>query len=492
MADIAINGSNVGTPLQALLCADDITPGSELSYELVKIIYLWHPLGGKMVEKPIKIAQSQKRRISIPRGPEEMVREAFERTWDRMRATQLIKGTMTQARIYGIGTIVYGAQGIPNDTTIDPWELAGLEQQGRLFFNVFDPLNTAGSLVLNQDPNSPNYQKIGGKITAGGQAWDYSRSCVVMNEQPIYIAYSYAAFGYVGRSVYQRALFPLKSYVQSMITDDMVTRKAGVLIAKLKQAGSIVNKLMQQAAGFKRAILKEAETNNVITIEQTEEIESINLQNTDTAMTVARKNIIENIASGCDMPAQLLTQESFAEGFGEGSEDAKAVVQYINGVREDMQPLYDFMDRFVQHCAWTPEFYATVQAQFPDEYGGVDYRTAFYDWRNSFTAVWPSLIEEPESELVKTDKVMLEGITDVLTAILPTLDPENKALMIEWAVANMNERKRMFSSTLTLDIDALASYVPPVPEAGFGGGGGGPEGEEAPPAKGNPNLTAVK
>jgi hypothetical protein len=487
MSEIVINGSNVGGPLTQLLMCDNIEPGSDVSYQICKTIYLWHPLGGKMVEKPIKIAQSQMREITIPRGPEELVRDEFNRAWDRLRATQLIRGVMTQARIYGVGSIVYGVQGVSNDEVIDPWKLSAYEQQGKLFFNVLDPLNTAGSLVLNQDPNSPFFQKMGGKLTAAGQAWDFSRSCVIMNEQPIYIAYSYAAFGYVGRSVFQRALYPLKSFVQSMITDDMVTRKAGLLIAMLKGAGSIINNLMERAAGLKRALLQEAATNNVLSIDIAEKIESINLQNTDTAMTTARKNIIENIATAADMPAKLLLQESFAEGFGEGTEDAKDLVRYINGVREEMQPLYDFMDNIVQHVAWTPEFYATVQAQFPEEYGNVDYVTAFYDWRNSFSAVWPTLLEEPQSELVKTDKVMLEGITDVLTAILPSLDPENKATLIIWAQDNLNERKRMFTSALALDPVALAEYEPPVPDA-FGGEGEGDDNAKPGGAK----LAAVK
>jgi len=33
--------------------------------------------------------------------------------------------------------------------------------------------------------------------------------------------YTQAAFGFVGRSVYQRPLYPLKSFVQTMITDDL-------------------------------------------------------------------------------------------------------------------------------------------------------------------------------------------------------------------------------------------------------------------------------
>jgi hypothetical protein len=299
---------------------------------------------------------------------------------------------------------------------INPEDLAGL----KLYFSVFDPLNTAGSLVLNQDPNAPDFQKSDG-IAVSGTAYHRSRSCVILNEEPIYIAYTQSAFGFVGRSVYQRALFPLKSFIQSMITAD-----------------------------------------NVISVTIDESIETLNMTNTDTAMTTARKNILENIASAADMPAHMLNNETFAEGFGEGTEDAKAQAQYVNGIREDMQPLYDFFDRIVQYRAWNPEFYATVQAEFKD-YANTEYTTAFMDWKNSFKAVWPSLLIEPESERSKTEKVKLDAIIGIVDSLSATMDPDNKALLFKWAADNFNEQKMLFKAPLILDWDALAAYEPPAP-----------------------------
>ena len=72
----------------------------------------------------------------------------------------------------------------------------------------------------------------------------------------------------------------MKSYIQSMITDDMVTVKAGLLIAKMKQSNSIVNRAMQIAAGIKRTALQQGSTNNVLSIDVEEEISAIDLNNT--------------------------------------------------------------------------------------------------------------------------------------------------------------------------------------------------------------------
>jgi hypothetical protein len=264
--------------------------------------------------------------------------------------------------------------------------------------------------------------------------------------------------------VYQRALFPLKSYVQTMITDDMVTRKAGVLIAKIKQAGSIVNNLMAGAMGIKRNILKESETNNVINIGPEDDVETLDMTNAEKA-NYARKNILENIAAADDMPARMLTEETLAEGFGEGSEDAKKEAQYIDRMRRWLQPLYAFFDPIVMYRAWNPEFYKTIQAQYTDEYGSVSYEVAFTSWMNSFRAEWPNLLKESDSELSKAEKVKLEGITDMLQALLPSLDPENKARMVQWATDNCNDMKLLFGAPLEFDMEALMAYVPPEPVA---------------------------
>ena len=316
--------------------------------------------------------------------------------------------------------------------------------------------------MLNQDPNSPDFQKHSA-ISVAGQQYHRSRSVTIMNENPVYISYTSSAFGFVGRSVYQRALYPMKSFIQTMQTDDMVSRKAGVLVAKLKPSGSIVSGLMAKAAGLKRSVIQESKTDNVISIGPEEEIESLNLQNIDGAMTASRKNILENIAAADDMPARMLTEETLAQGFGEGSEDAKKEAQYIDRIRQWMQPLYDFFDPIVMYRAWNEDFYKTIQAQFPEQYGKVPYMQAFMAWRNSFHVEWPNLLTEPDSEKSKTDKVKLDAIISLLETLLTSLDPENKARIIQAALDNINSLKLLFPTPFEIDLDALMAYVPPEP-----------------------------
>jgi hypothetical protein len=451
MSTINVVTSNLGNSLQQLLMADEIVPGSDPSYQICKTIYAYHPLGRKMADSPVMMAQSQQRQISITNAPEERVREAFENEWKKINADLYISQVASISRIYGIGSIILGADGYEPEKEIPREKLSDLS----IYFNVLDPLNTAGSLVLNQDPNAPDFLKYT-VISAAGKVYNRSRSVVLMNERPIYIEYTSSAFGYVGRSVYQRALYPLKSFVSTMVTDDMIARKAGLIVAKLKAPGSIIDNAISRMAGVKRQILKEAQTNNVLSIDIAEGIESINLQNIDGAGSFARTNIIKNIATAADMPAKLLDNETLVAGFGEGTEDAKNIARYIDGIREWLQPVYDFFDEIVMRRAWNEDFYATIQTDFP-EYKKISYNDAFYRWKNSFEAVWPSLLKDPESD-TKAEEVRQNAVVTMLQTLLPVIDPNNKARMIEWATDVVGENKNLFPQPLILDYDSLTEY----------------------------------
>jgi hypothetical protein len=455
MSSLLVNGgSELGSALQKILDHDAIEPGSEPSYQLCKIIYTNHPLGAKIAENSIKMAQSQEREITIPKGPEERCREVFLKEWSDIGANEYIFNTKSMSRIYGISSIAVLIKGEDPAKALDLEKLAGAQ----ITFNIFDPLNTAGSLVLSQRPNEMDFLKPWADIRVEGQTYHSSRTRVVLNEQPIYLSYTTSAYGWVGRSAYQRALFPLKSFIQTMKTDDMVARKAGVLIAKLRPPGSVIDNIMQKLAGIKRAIIQMSKTDNVISITTEESIETLNMQNLDGAYSVARKNILENIASAAGDPAQVINSETFVEGFGEGQEDSKRIAEHIGRLRVQMKPLYDFFDIIVMHRAWTKEFYAAIQEEFP-EYKNVEYQTAFQEWRNSFHSEWPSLLTEPDSEKAKSEDVKLKAIVALVEVYAPMLDPENKATLLQWGADNFNELKLIFGTPLELDAEGLIDWL---------------------------------
>jgi hypothetical protein len=205
-------------------------------------------------------------------------------------------------------------------------------------------------------------------------------------------------------------------------------------------------------------MLKLARTGNVISIDVTEEIGSLNLQNIDGAMEMARKHILQNVAAAVPMPALLLNDETMGGDFHEGTEDANAIAQWIDIIRKDLAKLYQFMDKIIQHRAWTKDFYATIQRDYP-EYKDMEYEVAFYKWRNSFTAPWQEIIKEPESEQIKVEEVKLGGMFEAFDKLLPLCDPENAGTLVDWVVDNLNEMTLLFTVPLTLDSDALVKFA---------------------------------
>lgn len=461
-------GSCSHSELMALLDSDDIQPGSTAGYQTCKTIYLFHPLGGKMVDRPIKMAMNESRTVHISQayGIEQRLRDAFEREWKALGADNHIANAARISRIYGVSAIAMLVDNQEPSSAVDYRTL----YKHNVTFNILDPLNTAGSIVLNQDPNAQDFQKVDG-IRVAGKPYHKSRCVVQQNEDPIYLAYNSAAFGFTGRSVYQRALFPLKSFIQTMRTDDMVAVKGGLLVTKIKGPSSVVNNMMQKLSGIKRMMLKRGKTGEVLQIGDGDNIESIDLSNLEKPLDSARKHILENVAAAADMPAIILNSETFAQGFGEGTEDARAVAVYIDNIREWLDQLYAFFIRVCQYRAWSIEFFQSLRADFPDLKN--TYSLYFASWINNFEYRWPPSLKEPDSEKVKVDETRFKAIVSMLEVLLPQVntDDENRALLIEWAQANANANENLFPQRLDLDIDSLKANRPQQPQGEEPGGG---------------------
>ena len=462
-------GSCSHSELLKLLDSDDIQPGASAGYDTCKTIYLYHPLGGKMVDRPVKMAMNEPRTVHIAGtySLEQRLRDAFEKEWKALGADRHIANAARIARIYGTSAI---AMLVDNQEPAQAVDFTTLYKHN-ISFNILDPLNTAGSIVLNQDPNARDFQKVNG-ITVAGKPYHKSRCVVVQNEDPIYLAYNPAAFGFTGRSVYQRALFPLKSFIQTMRTDDMVAVKGGLLVTKIAGAGAVVNKVMQALGGFKRMLLKRGKTGEVLQIGPQDSIESIDLSNLEKPLDSSRNHILANIAAAADMPAIILNSETFTQGFGEGTEDAKAVAVYIDDMRTWMETLYSFFIRICQYRAWSIEFFQALRAEVPEL--KITYTAYFTQWINNFEYRWPSSLKEPESEKVKVDETRFKAIVSMGEVLLPQLkdDPTNRAIFIEWMQQNANTNERLFPQRLDLDYDSLEANPPKEPALSEDIGGG--------------------
>ena len=83
--------------------------------------------------------------------------------------------------------------------------------------------------------------------------------------------------------------------------------------------------------------------------------------------------------------------------------------------------------------------------------------------RTAFTATWPNLIVEPDSEKAKTDDIVTKAVLSFVEVMAPQLDPENKARLLCWAADQFNGRKTFEAIPLELDEEAISAYEPPVP-----------------------------
>lgn len=454
MAEIRLTNGGMTGELSGILLADDIQPGSELGYQTAKSIYEFHPLGEKLAKQPVEMAMCERREIAVPGAPEDMVVRRFNEVWGEVGADRSILNTSVLSRIYGVSALVVGISDYPTNEPLDTEKL----RENDIYFNCADPLNAAGSLVMNQDATAPDFLKPT-NVKVGGDLYHKSRSVVLLNDMPIFLGWTASAFGFSGRSVYQRSLYALKSYIHAMIADNMVARKCGLIVAKMQGGTSVANELANRIMGQKREMVRVGGTEDVLTIGTMDSVESLDLNNIAPTMDVALTHIKETIAAGAGMPALLVNQQTFAQGFGEGSEDAKQIAGYIDGIRTWMQPLYALMDRVVMARAWTPEFYATVQQTYPEDYGNVSYEAAVQSWRNTFSASWPSLIREPESKEVEVEKVRFEAVLSAVTALLPSLDPINKANMIQWVQDCLNASEKLIPARLTLDPEELSNWL---------------------------------
>ena len=448
-----IDVSNVGglgsnSPLSVILQAQDIIPGDEPSYQVCKAIYTSHPLGKKIIDSPIVKAMHRPRELSVSNMPPEIV-DRFNEIWNKLEVDAVIADCARLARIYGISSIaIMPEDGKKPDEPLlkeDLWS-------GNIKFNVFDPLNTAGSMVGILDPNNPDFLKYS-TIAVAGVPYAKNRTHIQLYEAPVYLSYTSSAYGYVGRSAFNRALYPLQSYVQSMITDHIYMLKAGVLVAKINQPGSIIDKIQQTAQNIRLNILKIAKVGNTVSIKPDEAIESLDLKNLE--YQEPRRNILENIALSLDMPTQFLTSDRLSQGFGEGKEDSRILAGFIESIRQEMAPIYKFMDSIIQRVAWNPDFFLAIQSKEKDQLGGLSYDEFFFRCQRDFKALWPDALEPDRKEKAEYQTAQYECLQKVYETLDPICSGDNRVNLSVWFVDNANSLKELIPNELNLDFDEV-------------------------------------
>ncbi len=458
---ISLSNAQAST-LMSIMDRDAFVPGKPPSYEACKTIYAYHPLGAALVDRPLKLAMSQPRELSVDAPGEDDLVKAFEKEWKRLGsigADNIIFRVAQQSRIYGIATLcVNSVDGEKAAPTSEPLAYKDLYKKD-LYFNIYDPLNTAGSLVLNQDPAAVDFMHPR-QVVVGAQVWNNTKAIVLMHEQPIWIEWTDSAFGFVGRSVFQRPFYMLRSFLYSMMADNMIQAKLAALVYNTESPGSVLDNVAKAFWSQRRTDIKMAQTGNVISIGEKEKLESLNLEHVHSAGEYSRNNIIKNIATCEGMPAQLLLNDTLTQGFGEGAQDAKIIGDYIDDKRSEMEPVYDFIDSIVMRRAWNPEFFRMMQQKMPGRYRKMNYEAAFHLWRDAYTKKWPNFLKETDSDKMKAAESRINAAVGVAKELHVGADPENSARISVWLADTISQERDVFPDPLILDADALANYRP--------------------------------
>ena len=96
--EVISSGVEENTPLYNILMTKTLVPGQTPSYEICKDLYLYHPLGKKIIDAPISRAMNKRREIVVLEQPDFVVRR-FDEKWDELQADYYIADCYRLSRI---------------------------------------------------------------------------------------------------------------------------------------------------------------------------------------------------------------------------------------------------------------------------------------------------------------------------------------------------------------------------------------------------------
>jgi hypothetical protein len=110
--------------------------------------------------------------------------------------------------------------------------------------------------------------------------------------------------------------------------------------------------------------------------------------------------------------------------------------------------------------AWNKNFIAALKNKH-DELAEYSDAELFKKWRDAFHAEWPSLLTEPESELLRGEELILKSAIQAFEVLFPAVqaDPESAAQLVLWLCDQFNQRKKLFTSPLNLELDELVAAL---------------------------------
>lgn len=419
----------------------DVKDDQKISYKSARNLYLANPMARKVVEKPIEYAMAKRPEVKMPGCPDDLINEIW-REWDKLKCDDVVATAQRNKKIYGASAIILGIEGQSTSVPATPQTVRAFP----IWFNVADALQMAGN-IFDLDINSPNYGRLK-TINVVGRIYPRGRYHYESNGDMLYLDFEASNFNFAGRSVYRAIVTPLEAYKESFKTFQRICKFTGVIIHK-QESPALNQGMSHQVRAGNISALKNLDAESVVSVGAKDSIENLQFDHVEDAMK-ARQAIIEDIASGAGIPSKLLLEDSFASLLSSGSEDYRAVVQWIEAYqRKEIEPLLRYMWRVLATRVITEQKFAEYQAAEP-ELSGTLHSEALNDWLQQMEVEWPKLIPQTEQELQESKAKKLDSIQSVYET---TKD-------VDWYVSEVN--------ALGLFVTDVTDFVPQSEPDPFG------------------------
>lgn len=374
-----------------------------LSYDECKDIYLHWPLGKRVVTSLTNFALSAKRDISFNDLPIQCVK-LYEDTLDSFKVVQIVKQAGNYARMYGMSAIFVAHKKVKPNKPLSYDDL----NPNDLSFNVLDPLNLAG-IQINQDPTSVAYQKVT-KVIVNGQNVHPTRILILFNDIPLYLRWIPSTYSWGSPSVFENMKSLIKSWNRCVIALERMATKAGSIIVKHRDS-AVLNSITVRAAEATLDQIRNMQNDGIASLEKDASIELFNLTGCDVVDSIIEQMNKLILLALADTPSNILLDKNLAEGFAEGSEDAKVMTMAIDSFRErSLTPAYKFLDFYLLRTCFRQNTISQLKADFHNDLKTVDSSSLKEKILQGYSWEYGSLIPEKDSEKAQTLSTHLDTL----------------------------------------------------------------------------------
>ena len=392
----------------------DIDRNGRLEYTECARLYRYWPLGRRLAERIVSKAFSVEREISFGYGVPHEIIEEFKRVSKETAQDDAIKQAAILARIYG-QAVLYAAS--DKEKLYEPLTNKKA-QNGRLKFKAGDPL--AIQVTVNQNPQLLNFL-YPERVEIGGSEISPQRATVLMNGIPMYLQYSGSSYSYGGRSVYENQLPIIRAWAQTLRSMGRISDRASGIYAffsRFKKGGLEVNSAQKSLE-----LIKTLSDTGGVAMGADDRVEVPTTSGIGDLESLMQR-IEREVVTASDTPLSVLLDERLANGFGNGTEDFKTIIQDIDAYRNQyLRPLYEFSDIFVMWRAFTKPFLQKIIAENP-KYQGYTPTSLRMELINNFSFEFGNLYPASRKEEAETKSLLLDVAAKAVSVGVTSSDIE--------------------------------------------------------------------